>query len=319
MKKILSSIFIISISLLFSIVIFIFHSGCKEEKTKLPSHVKNIVTVKDNAKPVVPELKITFSKERIKRMYILSELTEKYGADGMKQILAINRLDNRHIVIGDSLCIPDTLPANFLLFSPFPKRLSILDSVPKILILSYPVQAFGAYEYGKLVRWGPTSMGKRKTPTPEGLYFTNWKAKETISTVNEEWILPWAFNIDNFNGISIHEFDLPGYPASHSCARLLEADAEWFYNWADQWIVSKDGERIVAYGTPVIIYGKYNYHSPAPWKLLAENPDADNINTDQLIPVIKKDLPTIIQRKIQRDSLLIALKTGSPYSSVKNN
>ena len=93
MKKVLSSIIIFDITVLFSIVIVIFHSGCKEEKAKLPSHIKNIVTVKDTAKPVVPELKITFSKERIKRMHILSELTEKYGADGMKQILAINRLD----------------------------------------------------------------------------------------------------------------------------------------------------------------------------------------------------------------------------------
>ncbi len=296
---------------------FIFECGCNEEKAKLPPHLKDTVKIKDTIEPVVPDLKVTFRKERIKRMHILSELSDKFGQDGMKKVLAINRLDNMHLVIGDSLCIPDTLPGDFQYFSPFPKHLSVLDSIPKILIFSYPVQAFGAYEYGKLVRWGPTSLGKRKTPTPEGLYFTNWKAKETISTINEEWILPWAFNIDNFNGISIHEFELPGYPASHSCARLLEADAEWFYYWADQWIVSRDGERIVAYGTPVIIYGKYDYHSRAPWRLLAQNPNADKISSDQLIPAIKKYLPTITRKKIERDSLLTSLKTGTPFSSVK--
>jgi hypothetical protein len=187
--------------------------------------------------------------------------------------------------------------------------------VPKILIFSYPVQAFAAYEYGTLVRWGPTSLGKRSTPTPTGLYFTNWKAKETISTVNEEWVLPWAFNIDNFNGISIHQFELPGYPASHSCARLLEADAEWIYYWADQWILTKDGEKIRAYGTPVIIYGKYDFHSPRPWKLLYENKDADKIKPEELNEVIKKELPVIIQRKDQRDSLLASVKADSLASA----
>ncbi|RPI72970.1 MAG: hypothetical protein EHM47_07060, partial [Ignavibacteriales bacterium] len=111
-------------------------------------------------------------------------------------------------------------------YSPFPKHAEILDSVKKILIYSYPIQAFAAYEFGTLVRWGPTSLGKRSTPTPTGLFHTNWKAKRTISTVDSTWVLPWAFNLDNFAGVSIHQFDLPGYPASHACARMLDTDAE---------------------------------------------------------------------------------------------
>jgi hypothetical protein len=229
----------------------------------------------------------------------------------MRQVLALNRLDTKHIVIGDSICVPGTLPDDSFYFSPFPRQISILDSVPKILIFSYRVQAFAAYEYGKLVRWGPTSLGKRSTPTPLGLYFTNWKAKETISTVNDEWILPWAFNIDNFNGISIHQFELPGYPASHSCARLLEKDAEWIYYWANQWILTKDGENIRAYGTPVIIYGKYNFYTTPPWKYLPENPDTLKIDTTELSGYIKNYKPVIIQRKNQRDSILSLIKSDS--------
>ncbi len=306
--------FLLTKAALLIIISLIMYSGCEEEKErpKLP------VIVKDTVKPPPPVLKVTFSKEQIKSVQILSELTDKFGDTGMRQILAINRLDTRHIVIGDSLCVPDTLADDFLFFSPFPEQLSSLDSIPKILIFSYPVQAFAAYEFGNLVRWGPTSMGKRTTPTPEGLYFTNWKAKETISTVNDEWILPWAFNIDNFNGISIHQFELPGYPASHSCARLLRIDAEWIYYWADQWILTKDGEKIKAYGTPVIIYGKYDYHSPSPWKLLYEKSDADKIKDDELTVVIKKYLPTIIGKKKQRDSLLISLRSDSLASPGNN-
>jgi hypothetical protein len=307
-------LFLARVYLYFIALVIFFSPGCKEEKLKTqPPEIKTIV--KDTVKPPPPVLKILFTKEPIKSVNILSELTDKFGDAGMRQILAINRLDTRHIVIGDSICVPDTLPDDFLFFSPFTKRLAILDSVPKILIFSYPVQAFAAYENGLLVKWGPTSMGKRTTPTPVGLYFTNWKAKETISTVNKEWILPWAFNIDNFNGISIHQFELPGYPASHSCARLLQTDAEWIYYWAEQWILTKDGEKIKAYGTPVIIYGKYSYHSIPPWGLLSENSKADKVNEDELNAVIKKYLPTIIKRKEHRDSLITAMKIDSLASA----
>jgi hypothetical protein len=295
------------------LIVLLLYAGCAEKKERAESPVKDTVKVVPVIKP--PALRIVYSKEPVKSVHILSELTDKFGDAGMREVLAINRLDTRHIVIGDTLCVPDTLPDDFLFFSPFPKQLGILDSVAKILIFSYPVQAFAAYENGRLVRWGPTSMGKRSTPTPEGLYFTNWKAKETISTVNEEWILPWAFNIDNFNGISIHQFELPGYPASHSCARLLKTDAEWIYYWADQWILTKDEGRIRAYGTPVIVYGRYNYHSPPPWKLLYENPDADNLKTEDLNKVIKKYLKIIIRRKDQRDSLLTSLRADSLASA----
>jgi hypothetical protein len=311
--------FIRDVSLLFLAVTIIFYSGCNKGKEKYGMRAKDVVTVRDTAKPAMPPLKIVFSTEHIKSVHILSELKDKFGDTGMREILALNRRDTRDIVIGDSICVPDTLPGNFLFFSPFPKRLGVLDSVPKILIFSYPVQAFAAYGNGTLLRWGPTSMGKRTTPTPVGLYSTNWKAKETVSTINEEWILPWAFNIDNFNGISIHEFELPGYPASHSCARLLKSDAEWIYYWADQWILTKDGDSIKAYGTPVIVYGKYDYHSPPPWKLLSENPDADKINEAELVTVIKKYLPTIIRRKNQRDSLLASLRTDTLALSGNHN
>ncbi len=302
------------IHLLFLMLALTIYYGCEENKEKPSMKGADTAAVKHFSKPEPPPLKVIFTREPVKSLHILSELTEKFGDAGMRQILAVNRLDTRHIVIGDTLCIPDTLPVDFLFFSPFPKYLSILDSVPKALIFSYSVQAFGAYENGRLKRWGPTSMGKRTTPTPTGLYFTNWKAKETISTVNEEWILPWAFNIDNFNGISIHQFELPGYPASHACARLLQPDAEWIYYWADQWILTKDGNRIRAFGTPVIIYGKYDYHSSPPWKQLSVDKDADKINGEELSKTIHKYLPVIVSRKNQRDSLIAFLRSDSLIS-----
>ena len=94
--------------------------------------------------------------------------------------------------------------------------------------------AFGIYEYGNLVKCGPVSSGKKAAPTPAGKYHTNWKKDVKVSTIDPEWIMPWYFNIENKQGIAFHKYELPGYPASHACIRLHEADAIWIYNWADK-------------------------------------------------------------------------------------
>src|SRR6185436_9183186 len=123
-----------------------------------------------------------------------------------------------------------------------------------------------AYDSGRLVRWGPTSTGKRATPTPAGLFFANWKAKQTRSTENDEWILNWYFNFDNARGVSFHEYAMPGYPASHACVRLLAEDAKWIYDWADQWKVSRNGRGVIRWGTPVVVFDDYDYKAPPPWR-----------------------------------------------------
>jgi len=272
-------------------------SSCEEEKkeTRQPHFLDTVV--------VKPEL-IKYYFYPVEGLVTLTKLNEEFGPERKKIILALNRLDNKNIKRGDFLIVPDTVYNDIIPYSPFPKHVSILDSVKKFLIFSYPIQAFAAYEFGKLVRWGPTSLGKRSTLTPTGLFHTNWKSKETISTVDYSWILPWAFNIDNFEGVSIHQFDLPGYPASHACCRLLDTDAEWIYYWAEQWILTKDGEKIIAFGTPVIIYGKYDYKNPLPWKKLGDNPDATVIKRKEIEEIIRPFIRTIIKRSGERNSVI---------------
>lgn len=231
-------------------------------------------------------------------------LLENYDTLGTKIILALNRVDKAHIGLLDSIVVPDTIFQNKLLYSPFPSRLSLLDSVKKILLIDQRIQAFAAYEFGNLVNWGPTSTGRRSTPTPNGLFHTNWKAKETISTDNEDWILLWYFNLENFRGISIHQFDLPGYPASHACARMLEEDARWIYYWAEQWIVTRDEEFVIAYGTPVIIYGKYDYKSVKPWLLLPTEPEKARVSEDELKEIINEHILTIMSRQEKREKII---------------
>jgi hypothetical protein len=199
---------------------------------------------------------------------------DSLGPAAFREVLAINRRDLAHVLAGDSLVVPVGPPVDPLRHAPFPRALAAADSLPKLLLVSLRVQAFGAYEHGALARWGPTSTGKRASPTPARLYYTNWKDKERTSTVNGDWLMTWYVNLDNFQGISLHQYDLPGYPASHSCIRLLEDDARWIYDWAEQWRLTPDSAGVASNGTPVVVFGAYAYGRRPPWKRLPENPEA---------------------------------------------
>ena len=128
------------------------------------------------------------------------------------------------------------------------------------------MQVFGAYENGQLVRWGPVSTGRKETPTPAGEYNLTWRSRKRRSTDNEAWVLEWYFNFVNERGVSFHQFDLPGYPASHACVRMLQRDAMWLYGWGEQWTLDpEDKRKIVTPGSAVLIAGVYDYKAPAPW------------------------------------------------------
>jgi hypothetical protein len=42
--------------------------------------------------------------------------------------------------------------------------------------------------------------------------------------------MPW-YQFSNDRGFGVHQYDLPGRPASHGCVRMLERDAKWVYEW----------------------------------------------------------------------------------------
>ncbi len=247
----------------------------------------------------------------------LAGLRDSLGTEGLRHVLEVNRIDLQHVRKGDSLVIPMRVPvasgndgmnspttqargstslptnppsADSLFFSPFPRTLEEQAALPKLLLISIRVQAFAAYNYGKLVQWGPTSTGRKETPTPVGLYHTNWKDKERTSTVNDEWLLTWYVNLDNLLGVSLHQYALPGRPASHSCVRLLEEDARWLYGWSEQWKLSPDGARILEPGTPVVVFGAYAYGKRPPWKRLAQDPAATSVPFSEIETALRSYL-----------------------------
>ena len=186
------------------------------------------------------------------------------------QVLKLNRVDLAHVRDRDSLILPEVF-GDSLDLAPFPRTLAAVRDTAKLVLVSLRLQAFAAYDSGQLVQWGPTSTGRKAKPTPAGLYHATWKDRDRISTVDDEWRLFWCVNIDNHEGVSLHQYELPGRPASHSCVRLLESDAMWIYAWAEQWKLSANG-RLAATGTPVVVFGAWGWGQRAPWKLLPEDP-----------------------------------------------
>jgi hypothetical protein len=234
---------------------------------------------------------------------IRKRLKKDFSATELSLISALNRIDIAKMYKVDSIIVPDTFLMDLNSYSPFPDSFPQINSIRKLILVSYPIQAFAAYFNGKLQRWGPVNMGKNSTPTPTGLLHTNWKSKSQISTDNPEWILPWYFNLVNATGVSFHEFELPGLPVSHSCIRLKQADAKWMYENAEQWKLHRNGMKILSQGTPVIIFGEYAYEKPKPWYALSLDEHANDYSADSLFTFVSPFLERIKTEQIERDSL----------------
>lgn len=226
-------------------------------------------------------------------------LKKKVSQSNLDIAIAVNRTDKENFVTLDSVLIPMDMSGDIAFYLPFPLQVKYLENVAKIIFFSYPSQTFAAYENGILAYTGPTNMGKEKSKTPTGLFFTNWKAEETISTFDDEWKLLWNFNIENKEGVGFHQYSLPGYPASHSCLRLQEKDAKFLYNWAEQWVLADD-ENVKFKGTPVIVFGSYNFDAPKPWLQLLKNPKILTLSESEIENFTKPYLETILIEQQKR-------------------
>jgi hypothetical protein len=201
-----------------------------------------------------------------------AELSKRFTPDEIDVLELLNRRDREHLLRDDppvpGIVVPLAWEADVLAYSPFPAAWAEAAEIPKYLVVHQPMQAFAAYEYGRLVRWGPVSSGRRETPTPAGSYNLTWRSRSRRSTDNEAWLLEWYFNFINARGISFHQFDLPGYAASHACVRLLKRDAQWLYGWGEQWALSADRRTVEVPGTPVLVIGEAVHGKPGPWTSL---------------------------------------------------
>ena len=193
---------------------------------------------------------------------------ERFTGAQIALLEKLNRSDAASLEGLPQVVLPDSWDTDELGHSPLPPTYASAASARKVLIVHLPGQVFGAYEQGKLVRWGPISSGRAGSPTPVGSFNLTWRSTGRPSTVDPSWFLRWYFNFGNQEGLAFHEYALPGTPASHGCIRLLQRDAMWLYEWGEGWTLSPD-RRIEARGTPVAILGPYDFSAPPPWQSLA--------------------------------------------------
>lgn len=200
-----------------------------------------------------------------------------YGALGMgdmekgkrraRAVELLNRIDLAFMKPGDIIVVPDTFDIDFRAYSPFPRYYEGARDYDKLFIIHKSVQAWAAYEYGDLTRWGLVSTGAPESPTPTGRYNFNWKEPYRISELSPEdepWEMYWVFNFYAERGIHIHQYDMPtDGPTSHGCVRLVDSDARWIFDWADPWVTADGsvgynsvGKKIKEQGTLVLVLGE---------------------------------------------------------------
>lgn len=270
------------------------HAKETKDSTTLAQEVKDSVP----PAPSISYIPLKVKGKDSAYKYISQHIT----GDSLTILLHLNRIDKKYLRGMDTLVVPTIFTGNLLDYAPFPKHLAILDSVKKMFIFSYSIQAFAVYENGKLIKWGATSMGKKSTQTPTGLHFTNWRGRKIHSSVNSSWVLEYNFNIMNSYGVGWHQYELPGYPASHACLRLFMDDAKWLYDYADAWLLSNG--QLAANGNPVLVYGEYPWGERKPWRHLLDHPQANDISTAALTQEIKPHLEKIMQAQTKRSAEL---------------
>lgn len=272
--------------LILSMILFVV--SCKHEKTVTSKPKKTVPT---RIKPK----SVGYTFQKTKKWLGTTQDSSKIWI-----VLAANRTDRTNISKMDSIIVPKDLTGDIAYYLPFPFKVSALNNVSKIILFSYATQTFATYEYGELIRTGPTNMGRKADKTPTGLFFSNWKAEETTSTFNDEWNLKWNFNIENKLGVGWHQYELPGYPASHSCLRLQERDAKYLYDWADEWVL-QNPQTVKLKGTPVIVFGSYPFDGPKPWYQLVKNPKALNLSESDIKKEVQPFLSKILDEQQKRE------------------
>lgn len=275
-----------------SCLLIVLVSACKQKKE---------TTIVKTKKVVVRQIPKTITYQLVDAKQWLA--TNKADSTKLNIAFAVNRTDKANFTKMDSVVIPKDMSGDIAAYLPFPLEVPSLKEVNKIILFSYRTQTFATYENGELIYTGPTNMGRKKDPTPTGLFYTNWKAEQTTSTFNDEWDLRWNFNIANKMGVGWHQYSLPGYPASHSCLRLQEKDARYLYEWADQWVLS-DNDSIEVKGTPVLVFGSYDFEDSKPWLQLVRSPHALDISKNEIEKQMTPYLNAVLaQQKIRQNSV----------------
>lgn len=274
------------------IFIFLFIVACNNEKKQEETPADIVV------EPIISEeeQKVLDSLERVKlinsydkydkinyEMLViedrkhLKEVLSKYGFSKENRInnrvfITLNRKESRYLKVGDTIVVPDKIVDDNKAYSCFPHYYPEAKDLEKLIVVSNYYQSYACYEKGVLVRFAACNTGKERTPTFPGRYALVWKDKKRRSSLDSTWIMPFTYNFHRYAGNAFHQYDMPGYAASHSCIRQFLSDAEWLFNWG-KGVKVVDNKQVWLSGTPVIIVGvpDYSLRHSGPWSFLKNN------------------------------------------------
>lgn len=157
--------------------------------------------------------------------------------EAIEAVQRFNRLDEYHLREETILKIP--LQAEFLsAWTPLPSCYSPAKNDAKYILISLENQFLGGYENGKLKFSFPISTGRKKHPTPQGIFKVLSGDKHHRSNLYKDpqgraFYMKWGVLFLNLNGhlYWIHRGPLPGFAGSHGCVRLREKDGEKLFVW----------------------------------------------------------------------------------------
>lgn len=270
---------------------------------------------------IFPEIK--YHQIYVENSEQLIELKQKYKASETnpyynKVFLTLNRKEMRFMRVKDTLVVPDTIIEDIRAYSIFPQYYHGARDIPKIIMVSNKYQCYAAYENGVQVKFAAANTGKEKTQTYPGRYALTWKDRLRRSSLDSSWILPYTWNFHRYAGSAFHQFEMPGYAASHSCIRQFMNDAKWLFEWGRGAKNDTSGSQIWLSGTPVVIIDAFDFSRPktGPWVALKSNqfkidylPDNPMEVEEALIPIsqIPEDtrgwLPKVERYKYAEDTL----------------
>lgn len=243
--------------------------------------------------PEIKYRKFEFHSKLEKDRFLDSVSKLSTAAKTILQIL--NRKQWNYIVGSKEILVPEIFTDNRLVYSIFPTYYEGARKLPKLIMVSARYQALACYEHGNLVKFAPVNSGKEKTQTYPGRYALTFRQRTRLSSLDSNWVMHYYFNFHPDAGMALHQFEMPGYPASHSCLRMLESDAAWIYNWGQGSQKDSSGKIIRLSGTPLIIIDFYPFGAEyRPWMEITSNkslklelpPDPMAVD-EPLIPIVQ--------------------------------